>query len=100
MSHHLWKHELSKLLKNYYNSTPHDKLKFCTKGKLLDIVKQQNHEENLIQNAKERNLNHYYEILKVELLNYLIENFSTLNGCIWKKIYLTKSFIKIHNYSE
>ena len=76
--HNFRKHELIEILNNYFNSSPVDKLKFYTKNKLLQIVKDKNLEDNLIQITKERNLSQYCEILKVELLNYLIENFSEL----------------------
>ena len=78
LSHHFRKHELIEILNNYYNSSSVDKLKFYTKDKLLQIVKDNNLEDNLNQIVKERNLIHYYQILKDELLNYLIEHFSEL----------------------
>ena len=78
LPHHFRKHELIEILNNYYNSSPVDKLKFYTKNELLKLVKDKNLEDNLIQITKERNLSQYCEILKDELLNYLIENFSEL----------------------
>ena len=55
LSHHFRKHELIEILNNYYNSSSIDKLKFYTKDKLLQIVKDKNLEDNLNQIVKERN---------------------------------------------